>query len=381
MGFNVLKVIHRLFNISFNISENLLDLAILVQHFRYQNTAYLISSIIFYFLPNIIVLLCSTFHFLHTCNKSKHALLSMLLVSSNLDVILPNILLIGYESRSKTNDKNLILDLLDIKFILLISNCFHILFNNYPFSIVQFNYMITHSNIPRDMAVLLITKILISIVKINLYSVKLVWHFLQNEFGLNVPKIFPMVRFMTNFLYFTSKVFVYSIAYLFAPNIVIILLATKYLASFFIYYRFIGFNNSLEAFWSFFWAMCDQICFVHDFSFSTNFTRLRLLFNLSEFLFLSILNLTFEFKNLELASPKLFLLLVIVSFLMSYCLEFCYWCLNPIWTGNRRNESIFMDRIKEWLRNQSTGTSHECLIDSEDGQQIYLISERDCLSN
>lgn len=380
MDISPLKTIHRLFNIFFNIFENLIDLAILIEHFRQNNINYFILSLFFFYLPNIIIILCSTFHFLFSRNSIKQSFLSILLISSNLDVILPNVVLIGHESSPKTNEKNKILELLDIKFILLISNCFHILFNNYPFGLVQFNYLITYYNIPREFVFLLVTKILISILKINTYSVKLVYHFFKNEFSINVPKIFPTIRFMTNFLFLTSKAFVYSIAYLFAPNIVISLLIIKYISIFILNCKFIGFANSLEAFWSFFWTVCEQICFIQDLSFRTKLNKFKLLINFSEFLFLSILNLTFEFKNLELTSPKLFLVLIIISFFMSYCLELFYWCLNPIWTGNRCEDSIFIEKLKLWLRNQSEGSSFERLIDLEDNQQTYLIGESSSLS-
>ena len=375
MRIYILNIIYCLFGILFNLSENLIDIAILIEHYFYKNNVYFIISIFFYFLPNFMILFCSIFHFISSRNTTKHACLSTLLIISNMDIILPNLILISFEKYKKTNNKNPILNLLDIQFILLISNCFHTLFNNYPFSMVQFNYMITCNNIPKDLGILIVTKILISIVKVNFYSVKIVFHFLKNEFGLCIPNIFPIIRFMTNFLYFTSKVFVYSISFLFAPKVVIIFLVTKYTMSICINFKFIGFSNSLERFWSFFWAIFDQICFVQDFYFDSKYNLLRLFINLVEFLALSILSLCYEFKNLELAYPKFFLLLIIVSFLLSYCLELCYWCLNPIWTGNRRNESIFINCLKQWLKNLSENASSEWLINSEDNQQIYLISE------
>lgn len=375
MRIYILKIIYCIFGIIVNVCENLIDLAILIGHFHNKNNIYFILSILFYFLPNIIILFCSTFHFISSRNIGKHSCLSSLLIILNLDVILPNLILMSYESHKKTNNKNPILDLLDIKFILLISHCFHTLFNNYPFSMVQFNYMVTCSNISRKHGILIIVKILISITKINFYSVKIVFHFLKNEFGLCVPKIFPIVRFMTNFLFFTSKAFVYSISFLFAPKTVIIFLIAKYILSICINFKFIGISNSLEGFWSFFWAVCDQICFVQDFYFNSKFNSIGLLISFVEFLSLSMLSLFYEFKNLELAYPKFFLVLIVVSFLLSYCLELCYWCLNPIWTGNRRNESIFLNCLKQWLKSQSDHTNNEWLINSEDSQQIYLISE------
>lgn len=378
---NQLEFIWFIYNLLLHYIDFSLDILLC---YYYYNTNKFQITLLFTILPNLLIILVSILY--SSGQRSTEDCITMIEMKLNracfflatgcLNIQLMITLLIWLFVKLK-NGKNK-RELIELEYVVLIVNIFHVLFNNVPQLITQSVLFINGYQLKYLNLVQLI-KIVICLIKTSWLSIKFVRYFLINEFNIEfkLSRIFILNKFISNI--FTLILRLGPIVYLFNDHqiVCLLLLGAKILFCL-VYTHFTMFLNKqltvklklscCALFWFFIVSFLRTVVFIDNFKLKS----FLLFYILSENFVLVYLFSFYDFRKFVLICFLLFVINFLNIFNEYLLFKYCF--------SDRK--LVFNDLFNSWLLEQQMELIEEMQvvasqsgpIKDDDERKVFLVN-------
>lgn len=338
------------FNIILNYIDTVCDIFLCISYWKISNetaNSNIIVILICILIPNsIIITMIIIDQFSYSQTITRYTLLKLslivLLYILRLDSLLNNFIWLSIAIRNdEATDKNI---LAELDYVIVMSNMFQVLFNNFPLLIYLFDNLSTKSD---QILHLQYVKIYLCIFKLSFYSMLFMNHFIKVEFNIKKLKYFKLIRFLSNYLAILLKtlpilaildkfnsygyiylIFIYLPGYLYMTH--------KQMTSQIDYNNNRQYNIIIVTFWTIFIALIRMITNFEDSKSSSN--KLFVILKPIDFIhvFICFMAVLLENRKENLNFFILFICINLIFYILNITIEFIYW--NKIGFDNKNDD-------------------------------------------
>lgn len=366
-------VLGQIGHISLHYIDYPIDILLIIKHVRLAFTSTSIVLIVFFVLPNIILAILSALFNLRRLPLDHLIFLTFLLLL-NLEPLAYSLIYIGMEWM-RINGKTQRLAQKSVQLIefeknaasynQLIATSFRSFFNNYLVSLIlacnEYQEYLLHGHLRLRLESV---KIIVSVCKLTIYSSRVMFYFLKNEFNLNGIHVlrFYSLRLTINLMFLIARS-IFLVVLLSSDtekSIFSSLIVFKFLLNaIYLVYFFNGKVkvNSLVLFWSIALAFLQQTAYVGDY--------FELFSNVIE-TFIYYAYIIYE-RKCSLFSI-LFYTVSTLSLLFSMCIDLIYFRALLASLSSAHTRHTFTQLFRNWIIQQSKPTAN-----NENNENLSLV--------